>query len=278
MIIKFLVSSSASALQTVNPHITIEAEYGDTVVEGSLLTMAHHGSRSNNPPPCSGKYIIPPFEGDIVVGLSHIDLDTIGGCIAISRGILEYQSFWDLAAFVDINGVHKISQSGASEKDIDRLNAWFAFNEKNRFSLPKGEEVVDATYFIINCVVVLSQILDGNDTLLARGKEWANNQEALNKESFVDYQDGVLIRVSPKFVNHLYTSPTGSICNTVVGFNTLTGAITLSFADTTHKNACKIMQKVFGAEAGGHKGIAGSPRGKRCSFDSIFDVIREVME
>lgn len=32
---------------------TVEAEYGDDVVEGEILTLAHHGSRSNNPAPCT---------------------------------------------------------------------------------------------------------------------------------------------------------------------------------------------------------------------------------
>lgn len=297
--IKFVVSNSPVVLLAQNPDITIEAEYGDTVVEGTLLTMAHHGSRSHNPAPCSGKYDVPSGTTDIVVGLSHVDLDTIGGCLAVLHGWgpspddnygsiapgtnPEFQSFWNLASYVDVNGPHRIGTSGASQEDLDRLYAWYAYNESNRFQLPKGEEVVDATQFIENCILVLGQILGGNEVLLQRGREWKKNQDTLNRESFVEYRGDssfrYILRVSSTFVNHLYTTPDGVVCDAVIGFNTITGAITLSFAnpdDDHDDDACQVMQNVFGKKAGGHKGIAGSPRGQRCSFGELVNLVEEV--
>lgn len=62
-----------------------------------------------------------------------------------------------------------------------------------------------------------------------------------------------------------------------MAFNTKSGSVTLSFAEKDDpRDACEIMQKVFGPEAGGHKGIAGSPRGKRQGVGPLEDVFRNV--
>lgn len=84
--IKFLVSSSQVNLATAlegKTSATVEAEYGDLVVEGSVLTLAHHGPRSGNSCPCLVENRPQGEQSIEVVGLSHMDLDTIGGCAAL---------------------------------------------------------------------------------------------------------------------------------------------------------------------------------------------------
>ena len=82
------------ALKAHRSTVTVEAEYGNSVIEGTILTMAHHGPRADNPAPClawhqAGEVSYPGLRGktDItsveVVGVSHIDLDTLGGIAAI---------------------------------------------------------------------------------------------------------------------------------------------------------------------------------------------------
>jgi hypothetical protein len=64
------------------------------------------------------------------------------------------------------------------------------------------------------------------------------------------------------------------VCEAVIAFNTKSGSITLSFAEETDpRNACELMQAVFGPEAGGHKGIAGSPRGVRQTLAAIPPIV-----
>jgi len=48
-------STSPDLLRTAAPHLTVEAEYGATVVEGTLYTAAHHQPAGS------------PFAGDHVV-------------------------------------------------------------------------------------------------------------------------------------------------------------------------------------------------------------------
>jgi hypothetical protein len=268
---KFFVSSNPSALESISPDATVEAEYGDVLVSGRLLTMAHHGPRSNNPAPCSGEYSIPD-EGIETVGISHLDLDTLGGCMAI-LGRYVFSSFWDLAAFVDVNGPHKLGEANASPEDLARLYAFWAYNENNRVFAPRDGSVLDVTAQVLDGVAAIEKILGDDPEMLAAGAKFKEEGEKLNAASFVEAPHGVILRVSPGFTNHLYTTPSGKVCKAVVAYNTLQGSITVSFADTPtgsrHMNAREIVQSLWGQEAGGHAGIAGSPRGQKMTLMDV---------
>lgn len=265
---KFMVSSNPSNLSAALVglrSVTVEAEYGDAVVEGSVLTMAHHGPRTGQQCPCS-------YENgcvyDIqVVGLSHFDLDTLGGCAAILGRKPEAVSFWQLAEFVDLNGAHKLGQSGASEEDLRRLHAFWAWSEKTRVFAPRDGSVADITDKVVAGCEAVEQILGGDEEMLKAGDERKANGEKLNADSFVEAAGGVIARVAAGFVNHLYVDPQGNAQETVVAYTTTTGAITVSFADAPKgKSARDIVQSLWGELAGGHAGIAGSPRDRRMSL------------
>lgn len=269
---KFFLSSSPAKLQAhlaqFGRTATVEAEYGDEVVPGSVLTMAHHGPRAGQQCPCS--YPNGCAENIEAVGLSHFDLDSFGGCLAILWTKPEAPGFWRLAEFVDLNGPHKISQSGASEEDLRRLYAFWAWSEKNRLSPPRDGSVAEVTDYINHSITVIQEIIGGKGGHLEAGDAFKAAGEKLNADTFVDASDGAILRIGPSFVNHLYEAPDGEIARAVVGFNTLTGAVTVSFAEAPQgKNARDIVQEVFGDQAGGHAGIAGSPRGVRASFDGL---------
>ena len=55
-----------------------------------------------------------------------------------------------------------------------------------------------------------------------------------------------------------------------MAFNQRTGAITVSLADPIEGVSCReIVQDLWGPDAGGHDGIAGSPRGVRMGFGDV---------
>jgi hypothetical protein len=139
MSFRALHSTNPDLLRAEAPHLTVEAEYGAVVIEGSVFTAAHHqpvGSpyagdhlvAGGRPAPCNDAQIptLDPSAGEWTVGISHLDLDTIGGVL---RALPEFADlfgsenggFWNLAAFVDTNGAHKVHLSGATEADIARL-------------------------------------------------------------------------------------------------------------------------------------------------------------
>lgn len=269
--VTILLAPSLELAQTVSPLISVEAEYGDTVVQGALYTAAHHGSRAANPCPCVDASIPAIGAGRILV--SHIDLDTVGG---VGRAIGHpacggrHGMFWRLAAFVDTAGPHRLAEvrqwdAGPSLLVERQLHAYWAWAQANRGPRRDPGVVHDVTAEVKRHLALLLDIFGEREdgSLLQAGDEFKAAGERLNAESFLAISsDGVIRRRSDAFVNHLYTAPSGEVGNAVIAFNTQTKAMTLSFAEKGDpRNACEIMQAAFGPEAGGHKGIAGSPRG-----------------
>jgi hypothetical protein len=267
----FLMASNPTQLAAAldgKASATVEAEYGDGCVSGSVLTMAHHGPRAGQPAPCS--YPNSSGEGVEVAGLSHFDLDTLGGCMALLGNKPEVAGFWELAEFIDLNGAHKLFQSGASEENIRRLNAFWAWSRNYRVFPNRDGSPSDVTDKVAEGVRIVERVLADDAELLAAGDVYAKAEGELNRSTFVEAKDGVLVRTSSQFVNHLYADPDGKANEAVVSYNTTTGAITVSFADAPKgKSAREIVQSLWGELAGGHAGIAGSPRDKRMGLNDL---------
>ena len=260
--VRFLLSSNpanlTAALAGYSKTATVEAEYGEAVVDGSVKTLAHHGPRQGNLCPC----LYPNSSHEIeAVGLSHIDLDTLGGCATIIGCKPDADGFWKLAAFVDVTGPHKLSQSGATPEDICKLYAFWAWSQKNRVFAERDGSVSNVTDKVIAGINVLTRILANDEQLLAEGNQFKADEAALNARSFVERRGDVVVRKADVFVNHLYVCPDGYVGKMVVALNTKTGGVTVSLSDPTPGISCrKIVQGVWGEKAGGHDGIAGSPR------------------
>jgi len=287
---KILIASKPENLAAVNPHVTVEAEYGDTVVEGSLLTLAHHGPRSGNDAPCIAdvpERVLPP--GDSIIGISHVDLDTVGGIsrvigAAITGGASD-DAFWGLAAFVDVNGPHRIMEAGTSLAEVDLIYSYWAWAKDHRVFAPRDGSVADVTEQVMEHIEMLGNLLNYGTTedrnaLIDAGMSFRAEEAVLNRDSLhgiVTTPKGkVALRSAPAFTNHLYTSIDGIVCDAVLALKEDVKSLTLSFSGD-QGNACEIMQEVFGPEAGGHAGIAGTPRDKEYTFDDIDRVLDEMV-
>lgn len=279
---RFIIASTVAALATAlegQRSATVEAEFGDDVVEGSELTLAHHGPRSANPAPCLAENFGDRLAID-VVGLSHVDLDTLGGILAITNSKPEgHDSFWALAAFSDVNGPHRLAEANPSSEDLARLYAFWAWSSQHRCFAPRDGSVADVTDFVEQAVDVIFAILDDDEELIDAGREFRAAEETLNRDSFVSTTQNVIARVGPQFCNHLYTDPDGNIRDAVVHFNTRTGGITISFANAPSGCSARgIVQGLWGPEAGGHVGIAGSPRDRRMNLHDLWDAVEQTSE
>ena len=265
------ISSDPKALAGIDPAYTVEAEYGAVVVEGSILTLAHHGERSDSPCPCLAENLLENNDGG-TIGVSHIDLDTVGGIMAVMgrrpAGV-EAASFWDLAAFVDVNGAHKLSESGASAQDIARLQAYWAFGQTVRVFPPRDGSVLDVSEAVEQHIEAVLAVLRDDAEMLEAGEAFKMAGEALNGESFLKMLPcGVILRQSSGFVNHLYVTPDGRIGRAVVTHNPSEklpgGAITASLADPVEGiHIGNMLSEAFSPECGGHAGIGGTERGKQ---------------
>jgi len=287
---KVYISNNPQTLAEINLTHTVEAEYGSIVVEGLYLTLAHHTNEyKHNEPPCVGDNFNPCYlntttgiecdneirasrcidphqaclKDNWLIGISHFDLDTLGGILRILGLKSTYNnSFWELAGAIDVKGIHKMEDI-LSLPEIgmikNQLDAFWAWSESNRLFAPRDGSVLDCTDFITNAIDVLNNRIFSYDTeLLQQGREWAAAKEQLDTESFVGEHEGVILRKSEQFVNHLYRT-----AKAVVSYNTKTKAITLSLADPIEGvNCSELAKELWGELAGGHAGIAGSPRGQ----------------
>jgi len=269
---KIIISSSPESLATAiagKSSATVEAEYGAVCVEGSVLTLAHHGPRSGNPAPClaTNESV---REGIDVIGVSHVDLDALGGVMAIMGVKPSAESFWDLAAFVDTHGAHKLGESNASESNLRALHAFWAWSEQNRCYPPRDGSAQDVTEYVRGACAAITSILEGDETMLAAGDAFRAATRTLNLESFKESSGRVVLRVSDSFVNHLYDY-NGEAFDAVVAYNSKFKSVTVSFANPKETDdACKLVQSLWGVLAGGHKGIAGSPRGQEMTLEDAY--------
>lgn len=257
---KIILAPSLEDALTVEAEATIEAEYGDHCVQGSQLTLAHHGSRSYNPAPCITE-IEPLQSGTLLV--SHIDLDTIGGCLAIMGEKTKDDNFWEGAAFIDVNGAHHIH---SLDQDVQKkLNAYYNWNyqqERVRYS-----EITDVTKKIHETKEILDIILDSkhpeHQEYIDNGVKW--EKEVRDAVESKLYEDGKNIRsfvTDGVFCASSYYSPKDKeIKDATITLNEKFNAITVAFADGGEKHSAKeFVQELWGDKAGGRDGIAGSPR------------------
>lgn len=287
--------------------LTVEAEYGSVVVEGTVYTAAHHqpaGSpyagdhtvEGGRPSPCNDGDIPTletGLEHDSIILVSHFDLDTVGGVLRAhlyAETIFkpEFDGFWKLAAFVDVNGVHKQNLSGADILDHVRLDAWWAWADKHVPRLPR-EGVTDVSALMESAYGALADILVGdNPHMLEAGRRRREAGDALNVVSLVEARSsGVLVRCAPTerdFVNHLYEAFVDggiTVGRAVVAYNPA-GSITVSLADAVPGVSCRdIVQRLWGALAGGHDGIAGSPRGQvmmQADVESAVQALEDALD
>jgi hypothetical protein len=288
--IRVLLAPTLQLAQDGQFDVTIEAEYGSHVVEGTLFTAAHHQPSGpymgrhlvggTAPSPCNNPNIPVLESGDIL--LSHMDLDSLGGAlracpVAHELFAPQFQSFWDLAEAVDTRGAHKLGVIKPSFKDEARLYAFWAWSkEQPRHS---NSALTDITLSVVKGLTALKSILANSPSMIEAGQDFLEASLTLNANTFRCVREKVVFRVTPKdFVNHMYNTNEGHIARAVVAFNEETKAVTLSFADPEWVKARDLVQKLWGSEAGGHNLIAGSPRGKEMTIKDAEKLIEEVNE
>lgn len=268
-----------------NPHThCIETEYGEFEVKSDGINMNHHGDRANNPAPCL--YDNLQEQGTCMV--SHIDLDTVGGILAIYGIKPAAHSFWEAAAYIDLHGPHHVGRFNQGIQDL--LNAYWAYSS----ALPRVRytEVTDVTDKVMEAAKVLRDLLgwwggDPSDPeaegvelrreqLIEAGRQWASEQLATTEARLLTENQLVRVFITERpFCSASYASPALGICKSTVTYNSAYKTITVAMEDNgVLVNAAKFMQQQFGPDAGGHAGIAGSPRGVEQPLSKLLKVAK----
>jgi len=296
--------------------LTVEAEYGLFVAEGSRYTAAHHqpvgspyagihvvaGGRHS---PCNDPSIPRLEQGDLIL-VSHVDLDTIGGVL---RAMPEYadlfprkrdlewmtlhdpvgkelfdeqmqlrRDFWALAEYIDVSGPHKISRADpAASRAAKQLYAFKAWSKSDTLFRFPQDEASDVTGCIIAAGEALRRIFAGDPELLYAGEDILVEEAILNRRTFIRRDGDVIIRITDSTpCSHLYEPPGGwsGYAPAIASYTRSTGAVAISLADPIPGVSCRaILQELWGPEAGGQDGIAGSPREKRMEESALYEAV-----
>ena len=170
MDIRVILAPTLELAQTVPATATVEAEYGDTVVTGTKVTLAHHsGEYANNPAPCT--IDVKPLEKGSTILVSHINPDTVGACLALMGRKPESKQFWQAVGFIDVTGPHNMHKLSSTQQDM--LNALWAWSN-SAFPKTRCSEITDVTAQILKYVSIIERIIKGDEELINAGRIWKN--------------------------------------------------------------------------------------------------------
>lgn len=262
----------------IRPEATVEAEYGDNVIKGKIITLAHHIEEyKENPAPCNTENI-PILQNDSTIVVSHLDLDTLGGIAALMGRKKEDKAFWSAVEFIDLNGVHNLYQ--LDKETSKKYNAYRAYQETHR--MQRINDPTDVTDIALKYLDVVDLAIDGDKALLEKGEEWYQESQKQIEECLIGENRNLRIFKSPNGIfcsAAYYSEKQGKVIPCTVSLNGKTGAITVAMEDGGKDFSAKeLVQKLWGNEAGGHPGIAGSPRGKEMTEKDLQEVSQFINE
>ena len=252
----------------IEPTATVEAEYGDKVITGEQITLAHHTKEyADNPAPCNTPNV-PELEDGATIVVSHVDLDTLGGIAALLGRKKDDPEFWKAAEYIDLNGIHHLHE--IPQRAQEQYLAYSAWCEQNRSG--RITEVTDITQDVMEKLEAMDKSIDMDPEMVENGIRWSKEQEKAIEACLVYENENIRVFDSPEgiFCSAEYYSPNQKkVIPATVVLNGKFKSITVALADGGKEfqrlglmTAKELVQKIWGPEAGGHPGIAGSPRGK----------------
>jgi len=268
----YLVPTKELAQQVsfqLEPHACIETEYGDWALEGTMFTANHHLPKyAGYPAPCMTPINLTnwclPMGANIII--SHIDLDTVLGVMGLlGEWYFIPLEFREVAEFIDTNGPHHIHKFPAHVQDW--FNAYWAWSALPENRALRVTEITDVTATIHKYIQFFELLFDlyahNSPPLIEEGRVWASNiQCETESKLLMETENYRVFRTDRVFCGASYYSPTHkTIAKVVISFNTNFNSITVSCSDGS-LDCRALVQRLWGPTAGGHKGIAGSPRGK----------------
>lgn len=243
------------------PLATVECEYGQTVVQGSV-TLAHHVEGWTTAPSLQSNTIlvdagIEVVEGDYIM-ISHVDLDTVTGIMALLGRYDFDEDIKEGINFVDCNGQHHLFSDKISEGARRVILAYLGYAAANR--APQNDE--DVTDYILTLIELFN-----TEEFYQAGLQIVTQRKTEAEASVVATVGPVAI-LEQKEDSKVFGLNSEYILNDieydyVIVFSNKFKSVTISArrGGKDPKNMAELMRVVFGPEAGGHHGIAGTPRG-----------------
>lgn len=262
----------------ISADATVEAEYGDKVIKGRIATLAHHTKEYENcPAPCNNNEVV-PLEDNSSILISHMDLDTLGGIAALMGRKKDDPAFWKVAEFIDLNGPQNLYK--VDEKVAEKYIAYQAYQATHR--TPRFTEITDVTDLVNEHLEIVDKAIEGDRELIEQGKKWDKETKEKIEACLVYENENVRVFNSPDGVfcsASYYSEKQGKVIPSTVTRNGKFKSVTVAMEDHGEKLSAKdLVQELWGDEAGGHRGIAGSPRGQEMTEKDLQKLAELVNE
>ena len=255
------------------PALTVEAEYGAFVLEGTKYTAAHHQPMGSpyvgrhitpfgRPAPCNDKDIPKLSENEVAL-ISHIDVDTLGGLMRATDQFEDNSVFWFYAEHIDTNGRHKAKKDHPCWIIYNGILAWIEEN-KPEIDPKRNNEVSD---FCCRAFSFIREALTEGHLAERMGRAYLYLQDKLDESTFIEkHPCGLVVRrTQGQKVNHLYRDGVA-----VITYDEKYKTIRISISDPIADLSCRrLAQEWWGDRAGGHTQVAGSARGQIMSEDQF---------
>lgn len=244
------------------PVATIEAEYGSQVIQGEI-TLAHHVQGWETAPSLSENNLLEKAGIEIdptmdYVLVSHIDLDTVTGIMALIGKYDVPQDVKEGINFVDCNGQHHLFSEKVSEGARRVILAYIGYSSINR--APFGQE--DVTEYVHALMESFN-----TEANYEAGLKLVSDRTKEAEESLVIGLNGIAVLEqaadSKVFGLNSEYMLKGQEYNYIIVYSNKFKSVTVSsrLGAKDVLNMSLVMKDLFGPEAGGHAGIAGTPRG-----------------
>jgi hypothetical protein len=255
------------------PSLSVGAEYGAFVLEGTEYTSAHnqplgspyvgrHITPFGKPAPCNDTKI-PKLQDSEVALVSKIDISTLGGLLRASDKFNDNGTFWFYVEHIEAHGIHKAKKDHPCWILYNGILAWIKEN-KPEIDEKRNNDITDFCYEAFDFII---EALKDGQVASSMGNALISSQEKLDEISFVSQEPSgmVIRRTRGQKVNHLYREGIA-----VISYDEKYKAITISISEPIHNFSChRLVQEWWGDRATGTDLQANSAKGKIMSEDDF---------
>lgn len=265
--------------------VGIEAEYGDKdisdVVPG-IVSLSHHGNKSDNLPPCERWDLRGQFKEDTLFIFSHLDADSVLGwmiCEGTLEDTSENRTITNIIGYIDVNGPHKSHEHPEYHNFRDKIVSIILAIAEFRRDI-SNENFGEIMSKIRDEIL---KILSGDQKVISTyiSKAQQDDEEAFNAlDRNLSIRDKLHVFIAHKGFGYKYVIEhpdwmSSAICT--IQYNTKFNSVTLACADERvakeifgEEGVIKPLKEFFGEESGGRVAIGGSPRNKKIEYDDFL--------
>lgn len=183
--------------------------------------------------------------------------------------------FWKAAEFLDTKGPHHLHE--IPEIDAEKYLAYQAYSAEHR--IPRMTEVTDITSVVHEYLGIVDKVIDGDEQLITAGKNFSENRRKQIEDCLMYENSNMRIFYSPEGIfcsAAYYSKEIGGIIPATITLSGKSNSILLAMEDGGETVSAREMVQELWDEAGGHNGIAGSPRGQEMTKKDLFILAQRV--